>query len=130
MNAYVSDTHTLFWHLTNSPRLGPRAAQAFSDAANGAALIYVPVIVLAELYYLNQKQAVQLDFPAVLRRLQRSRAYVLVPYLPDEVIDLDANGAVPEMHDRIIAGVSRRLNAPLLTRDPQIVRSGLVVTVW
>ena len=130
MNAYVSDTHTLFWHLTNSPRLGPQAAQALSDAANGAALVYVPVIVLAELYYLNQKQAVQLDFPAVLRRLQRSRAYVLVPYLPDEVIDLDANRAVPEMHDRIIAGVSRRLNAPLLTRDPQIVRSGLVVTVW
>ena len=130
MNAYVSDTHTLFWHLTSSPRLGRQAVQAFRDAANGAALIYVPVVVLAELYYLNQKQAVRLDFPAVLRRLQSSRAYVLVPYLPDEVLDLDANRAIPEMHDRIIAGVARRLNAPLITRDPQIVRSGLVATLW
>jgi len=130
VNAYVTDTHTLFWQLTNSPRVGTQAARASSEASAGRARIYVPVIVLAELYFLNRKQGGLLDFHAVVRRLQRSRAYVLVPFRPGEVLDLDADQAVPEMHDRIIVGVARRLNAPLLTQDSQITGSGLVVTIW
>jgi PIN domain nuclease of toxin-antitoxin system len=130
VNAYVTDTHTLFWHLTNSPRLGAQAAQAFREASSGAALIYVPVIVLAELYYLNRKQGDVLDFHAVVKRLQRSQAYLLVPFRPGEVLDLDLDRAVPEMHDRIIVGVARRLNAPLLTVDPQIIQSNPVTIVW
>jgi hypothetical protein len=31
MNRYVADTHTLFWYLTASPRLGSQAKQAFHD---------------------------------------------------------------------------------------------------
>ncbi len=50
MNDYVADTHALYWYLTNSPLLGANASQAFNETDNGNALIYIPVIVLAELY--------------------------------------------------------------------------------
>jgi hypothetical protein len=34
------------------------------------------------------------------------------------------------MHDRMIAGVARRPNAVLITRDPLIIGSGVVATLW
>lgn len=50
MNFYVTDTHALFWYLINSPALGANASLAFDEADTGQALIYVPAVVLAELY--------------------------------------------------------------------------------
>ena len=55
MNDYVVDTHSLFWFLTASPRLGANAKAAFDEAQNGLAFIHISAIVLAELYYLNSK---------------------------------------------------------------------------
>jgi len=34
------------------------------------------------------------------------------------------------MHDRMIVGAARRLNAPLLTKDANVTASGLVKIVW
>ena len=49
---------------------------------------------------------------------------------PDDVLEFDTNQAVPEMHDRIITGLARRLNVPLLTPDPLIMASGLAQVLW
>jgi PIN domain nuclease of toxin-antitoxin system len=130
VNRYVADTHALFWYLTNSPRLGSQASLAFDEADQGGAQIYVPAIVLAELFYMNDKLGRQLDFPTEVQRFGSSSQFVLVPFLPEDVSDFEADRAVPEMHDRIIAGAARRLNATLLTRDPQIVQSHRVATRW
>jgi hypothetical protein len=43
--------------------MGARADQAFNEADQGAAVIFVPAIVLADLYYMNvNKDAVLLDY--------------------------------------------------------------------
>jgi hypothetical protein len=55
VNRYVTDTHALSWYLIDSPRMGARADQAFNEADQGAAVIFVPAIVLADLYYMNVK---------------------------------------------------------------------------
>jgi PIN domain nuclease of toxin-antitoxin system len=55
MRQYVVDTHALFWYLTGSTRLSQRAKAAFDEGATGAAVIYVPAVVLAELFFLNEK---------------------------------------------------------------------------
>jgi PIN domain nuclease of toxin-antitoxin system len=128
--AQLADTHALYWYLTNSPRLGTQANLAFHEADQGLAEIYLPVIVLAELSYLNEKFGRNLDFASELQRLASSGQFVLVPLLPDDILDLAADSVVPEMHDRLIVGVARRLNAPVLTRDPAIVGSQLVATIW
>lgn len=130
MNSYVADTHSLFWYLTNSPLLGANASQAFDEADAGTALIYVPVIVLAELYYLNEKRGKPMDFAAEYGRISQSGQFVLVPLMPEDTLDLETDQVVPEMHDRLIAGVARRLNMPCITKDPQIVQSKLVTTIW
>lgn len=130
MNEYVADTHALYWYLLDSPRLGANASKALDEADNGLALIYLPAIVLAELYYMNKKYGRPLDFALAVRELRRSSQFVLLTFNPEDTLDFDAHAAIPEMHDRMIAGVALRLGAPCLTRDNQIVNSGLVSTIW
>jgi len=55
MNEYVVDTHALYWYLTAAPQLGANALIAFREGEQGKARLYIPGIVLAELYYLNVK---------------------------------------------------------------------------
>ena len=130
MSDYVADTHALYWYLTNSPLLGANASQAFSEADQGNALIYIPVIVLAELYYLNAKKGNPLDFAAEYQKLSQSAQFVLLPFLHEDILEFDASVAVPEMHDRMIAGVAKRLGIPCLTIDKEIVSSGIIATIW
>lgn len=130
MTSYVADTHALFWYLTNSPRLGPAASNAFDEAANGEGTIYISAIVVAELYYLNKKLAGEFDFAKEMSALFQTSQFVFVPFAAQEVFDFDQDNAVSEMHDRIIVGVARRLSAPLLTQDKNIVDSNVVATVW
>lgn len=130
MTFYLADTHAIYWYLINSPLLGANASQAFDEADNGNAVIYIPAIALAELYYLNQKQGQPIDFAATFNRFNQSPQFVLLPFEPEEVLDFDTDQLVPEMHDRIIAGTARRLNIPCLTRDNLIINSGIIKIVW
>ncbi|GBC75881.1 hypothetical protein HRbin07_00073 [bacterium HR07] len=127
---YVVDTHALFWYLTASPQLGSQALQAFQAAEQGHAKIIVPTIVLAELYFLNEKLGQPLNFIEEYRKMLASGLFefspldealiLLFPYLP----------GIHEMHDRIVAAVALRFQAPLLTRDAEIRRSGIIAVQW
>jgi PIN domain nuclease of toxin-antitoxin system len=130
VNLYVADTHALFWYFTASPLLGPQANAAFDEAKNGRALIYIPAIVLAELYFLNEKQQRPIDYSATFALITQSAQFVLLPFEPIDTLDFDKDKAVTDIHDRMIIGVARRLNATLLTRDLQVTNSGLVATTW
>lgn len=130
MNLYVADTHTLFWYFTASPLLGAQAHAAFDEARDGHALIYIPAIVLAELYFLNEKKNRLIDFSATFTLLAQSSQFVLLPFEPIDVLQFDLDKAVTDIHDRMIVGVATRLRAILLTRDEEIVKSGTVATVW
>lgn len=130
MNEYVIDTHTLYWYLMAAPQLGTKARDILLGAEQGRSLIYMPTIVLAELYYMNKKYGTQLDFKSVLANLQHSAQFLFLPFTPEDTLDFETDNAVPEMHDRIIVGVARRLNLPCLTRDQSIIDSGLVATIW
>lgn len=130
MNFFVTDTHALFWYLINSRLLGAGASSAFDEADNGHALIYIPAIVLAELYFLNEKKQRPIDFGPKYQKLEQSRQFVLLPFFPAIIMDFDTCKSVTEMHDRMILADARRLNATLITRDHEITASGLVQTIW
>ena len=84
----------------------------------------------AELYFLNQKLNGAIDFRKELTALLQAGQFVFVPFTASDALDFDADSAAGGMHDRIIAGVARRINATLLTRDAQITSSGVVATAW
>lgn len=130
MKRYVADTHALFWYLAASPKLSRSAKQAFDESANGLAKIYIPAIVLAELHLLNRKLGQPLNFSQTYHYLRQSGQFVLLPLEPEVVLDFDEFAAIPDIHDRIIAITTRRLQATCLSADGEITRSGLVPVLW
>ena len=82
------------------------------------------------MYYANKKNQWFADFSTTYRQLTAKPYFHFVPFPADHVLDFDNDSAVPEMHDRIIAGLARRLGAPLLTTDLQIADANLVTVIW
>ena len=130
MNDYVTDTHALYWYLKAAPQLSARARTVFLAGEQGQARIHIPSIVLAELYYLNVKYNRPLDFAQEYQRLATAGQFRFIDFRAADVVRFDVLAAIPEMHDRIIAGVAYAMNVPVLTRDPAIVDSKLVQTMW
>ncbi len=130
MNAYVADTHALLWCLTGAPQLGANASRAFDEGEQGQAVVFIPAIVIAELYFVTKKFALTLDFAAELITLQQSVQFEFVPFEAKDALDFDMDARVSEMHDCIIIGVARGRNAVLLTRDLNIIEAKIVPTLW
>jgi PIN domain nuclease of toxin-antitoxin system len=130
MKDYVTDTHSLFWYVSRSSNLGRKAISVFENAENREAMIHIPAIVFAELFYLNVKLRNQIDFAAKFHELEEAPQFVLTPFEAEDVLDFTRDSGVTEMHDRIIVGLARRLNVPLLTVDKNIIASGAVETLW
>lgn len=130
MSEYVTDTHALYWYLRAAPQLSAKARAVFLAGEQGQARIHIPSVVLAELYYLNVKYNRPLDFAQEYQRLTSAGQFRLVDFRAVDVLRFDALHTIPEMHDRIIAGVAYAMNLPLLTRDPAIIDSKLAQTIW
>lgn len=130
MKDYVADTHALFWFLSNLPKLGKSASSAFDEAEAGNAYIHVSAIVLAELFYLNVKLGKPIDFAVKFDELETNSIFVLTPLAPEDILDFEHDLTVSEMHDRMVVGLARRMDAPLLTADKNITESGLVEIIW
>jgi PIN domain nuclease of toxin-antitoxin system len=127
---YVADTNALYWYLIKDKLLTQSASQIFEAAEQGQTRIVISAIVIAELFYLSKKRQVFSDFAAIYRQLQTAPHFQLVDFAPEEVLDFVRHPSIPEMHDRIIVGLARRLDAPLLTSDRIITASSLVSIVW
>lgn len=130
MNDYVTDTHALYWYLRAAPQLSAKARAVFLAGEQGQARIHIPSIVLAELYYLNIKYNHPLDFAQAYQRLAAAGQFRFADFRVADVLRFDTLSTIPEMHDRIIASVAYVMNVPLLTRDPAIIDSRLVQTIW
>jgi PIN domain nuclease of toxin-antitoxin system len=86
-------------------------------------------LFFAELYFLNEKKERPVDFSATFALLVQSAQFILLPIEPIDTLEFERDRVVSDIHDRIIVGVARRVNATLLTRDAQIASSGVVATV-
>jgi predicted nucleic acid-binding protein len=127
---YVVDTNALIRYLMHDKKLGKQAGEIFGAAERGETRLILSAISLAELYYANRKHRWFHDFAEVYQKLKVSPFFRFVPFKPDQILDFDRDASVPEMHDRIIAGLPRRVGAPLIASDPLIVQPNIVQTVW
>ena len=123
------DTHSLIWWLTRDRNLSTAARQVIEAAQRRETTLVLSSITVAELYFWNRKNRL-IDFPQTIADL-RSRAYLeWVDFTVTDAIELDQEAHIPEMHDRIIAGLARRLRVPLVTRDPLITSAGDLRVLW
>lgn len=127
---YVVDTNALIWYLTHDKKLGRQAALVFSAAERGETQLMFSAITVAELYYANQKHKFFDDFATHYGKLRDNPQYQFYDFTSDDVLEFASTAAVTEMHDRIIVGLARRLQAPLLTSDSIIIAAQVVKIVW
>ena len=128
---FVTDTHSLIWHLTDDPQLSIHAKEVFQKADNFQDHIFIPCIVFFELLYLIEKKKVVIDFDDFLEMVSSSKNYKVEPLcLPIiEKSKIIPRRKVADPWDRIIAATSLHLNLPLITRDRILRRLGIDV-LW
>ena len=128
---YVTDTHSLIWHITDDPKLSTVAKEIFQKADNFQDYIFIPCIVFFELLYLTEKKKIDADFDIFLTLVSSSKNYRIEPLcLPIiEKCKSIPREKVKDPWDRLIAATTIHLNFPLITRDSILSEIGLK-TVW
>jgi len=128
---FVTDTHSLVWHITDDPKLSTEAKEVFQKVDNFQDYIFIPCIVFFELLYLIEKKKIVADFDSFLAMVSSSKNYRIEPLcLP--IIEQSKRiprKRVTDPWDRLIAATSMHLNFPLITRDKILREIGLKV-IW
>lgn len=128
---FVTDTHSLVWHMTNDPKLSSEAKGVFQKADNFQDSIFIPCIVFFELLYLIEKKKIVADFGSFIAMLSSSKNYKIEP-LCLSIIERSKNiprERVPDPWDRLIAATSMYLNFPLISKDETLREIGIEV-IW
>ena len=126
----VADTHSLWEFFYEPSSLSPPALQAFRSALAGEATIIVPAIVVAELYYLARKLRQPVTTTRLVNLILSSSGLRISDLTLDQLMLMDVLTDIPEMHDRLIAAEAVLLDAPVITRDGEILAAAGVEYVW
>lgn len=134
MTQYVTDTHAVYWHLTEDPNLSPIARAVFEGADRGLHQVFVPGIVLVEMVYLVERRRLA---PEPVERIfslvgasDGSFALAALDQGTVRAMSQVPRSAVPDMPDRIIVATARHLGLPLISRDRAIRRAAIVPVIW
>ena len=109
------DTHALAWFIAPSKKLSVKARKAIISADR----ILIPTIVLLEAYHVSKKLNFEDGFKLFVSKLPSPTFRVLPLDLTtvNSYIDLESD---LEIHDRIIVSSAKLLNAPIVTKDPEM----------
>lgn len=131
---YVTDTHSLLWHLFIPKRVGQRARAIFAEADAGRVRIYIPAVVIAEALMVAQKERLPGVTPPLLlphfEAIRGSDNYQLCPLLPETVLRSTDLSTIPDIFDRLIAAEALVRGVPVITRDPALRDADLISTIW
>ncbi len=133
MSNAVTDTHALIWYLEDSPRLSSAANQAFEQCDRGEIVIYIPVICLVEIIYLQEKGRIlpQLKSQLDAELLTGNSGFILADLTAEVVNALEKvpRSYVPDLPDRIIVATAFHLGLPLISCDSRMPLTGISL-IW
>jgi PIN domain nuclease of toxin-antitoxin system len=133
MALFVTDTHPLVWYAeARSRKLGKQARKTFEYADSGRAVIYVPVLVIAEILELARRAHIRTGLPPTewIDGLFRLPGFIPADLTRDIVIAGESLYAIRERTDRMIAATAVELGVPLITRDAELANVPRLQTVW
>lgn len=128
MIIYVCDAVAFLYYLLD--RLPPSADKAFKEAEEGSALLYLPTIAAAELYYLFERKGWMKQWSRLEREMRRHTAFNYYSF-SEEVLNLFGETKAVEIHDKIITLTAQVLKAEaLITKDEKLRELDEVKTLW
>jgi PIN domain nuclease of toxin-antitoxin system len=132
LRAAVTDTHALLFHAAGGRSLGPRAAAHFRAAEEGAALVYVPVVVVLEVTLLARigRGGLRVSPEMFFSTLFMNPAYQALDLTTEQVFAADELRFNRDPYDALIVAAAQIQGLPLITRDTAIVASKSVKVIW
>ena len=112
----VVDTHVLLWYLMPQKKLKPEISAILRNAEK----VFIPTIVVLELFYTMKKLKIANQFKDLLKIIKTSKQYTITTLDTEVTEAVVESGGVLEMHDSIIVATARSLKLPLVTKDPEI----------
>ncbi len=126
---YVTDTHSLVWYFTESPRLSRRTLKVFEKTVKEG-IIIIPTIVLAEIMYIAKKGRITMSFDETVKKIEDSENFEITPLDLAILKKADEIDYELEMHDRLIVATALFFDASILTKDQTIKESNLCRVIW
>jgi len=128
MKTYVSDAVAFLYFLLD--KLPRKADEAFRQAENGEATIYLPTIAAAELYYLFERKGWSEYWTRLKNAMSGVATFRYYPF-NEQVLDLFRQTKAREIHDKIIVSTAKVVKAnALITKDESLKKLGEVNTIW
>ncbi len=130
--AAVVDTHALLFHAAGGRGLGPKAAAFLERCERREGIAYVPAVVMWECSLLARVGRVNLrrTVREFFADLFSNPAYQPLDVTPDDVFLADELRFTRDPFDALIVASARNTGVPLVTRDAEIRRAGVVPVIW
>jgi len=128
MITYISDAVAFLHYLLD--KLPPDADRAFREAEEGDALLYLPTIAAAELYYLFERKGWIKEWSKLKVEMKKHTNFNYYSF-NEEVLNIFEETKAREIHDKIIVSTAKLLKAEaLVTKDEGLRELGEVKTLW
>jgi len=127
---YVTDTHSLIWYLTDSPKLSLNASKGFKEIEEDKAKLLIPAIVVAEIIYIVERGKVKADLDDLLKKIEGAKNFEVSPLGMNQLLCFKKEKKIAEMHDRLIVCEALLNRAKVITKDSEIKDSVLVEVLW
>ena len=130
--AAVTDTHALLFHAAGGRGLGPKAAAFFNRCERREAILYVPTVAMWECSLLARVGRINLrrTVRAFFDDLFSNPAYQPIDVTPEDVFLADELRFNRDPFDALIVASARSAGLPLITRDGDIRKSGVIAVIW
>jgi PIN domain nuclease of toxin-antitoxin system len=130
--AAVADTHALLFHAAGGRGLGPKAAAVFNRCERQQALVYVPAIVMWEVSLLARVSRVNLrrTVRGFFDDLFSNPSYQPFDMTMEQIFIGDELRFSRDPFDILICAAAQALDLPLITRDADIRKAGVVNVIW
>ncbi|KKU19154.1 MAG: hypothetical protein UX30_C0017G0001 [Candidatus Saccharibacteria bacterium GW2011_GWA2_46_10] len=127
---FLTDTHALLWHFTDSPKISEKAKNIFDKCERGECIIFIPSIVIAECLSIFDKKKIIFDFKNLFNRITKSENYIILPLDYIVLLKMVETKEVFELHDKIIVATTKMMEVPLITKDSFLRDLKTITTIW
>jgi len=125
------DSHALIWYLHEDSKVNlTKKALETIRLAEYRGIIYVPTIVLLEVFRVIHKGKYPLSFDALLSGIEQNPGFQIIPF-DVELLKLTTRVQGFELHDSIVFATALMTGTPLVTRNRQIkAKRANVDVIW
>jgi PIN domain nuclease of toxin-antitoxin system len=126
---YLLDTVAITRHFSGHGKVGTKAVRIMQQAEAGRHKLFVSVVSLFEVLYLSEGGRIKISLSDIVDCLNSNSCYSIVD-LSLEVIIASETISFYEIHDRLILGTARHLNAPIISSDEKFDGISGIKRIW